>query len=448
MQYKILFLVIFMFSPLAKAQEDNVLQDINVDDLGNVTDEFQELFFEALKHKAIENYDRAIQALDKCIELQPEEAILYFEKGKNLARLGKTTEAETAYLKALQLKPNQRSIMESLYEVYHAELDFDKAIDLLKQLTVFDIHYKEDLARVYVRTKEFKKAIDLLNELDQKLGKDAYRNQIRKQIYALSDDNLKEQELLSRIKENPDVEENYLNLIYVYSEQGETQKAYKTAQKLLEINPDSDVVHLALYKFRLESGKVEEAIKSLEIILKSNEINAKAKHSILNDFLIYVGNHPEFESELEQAVSLFSEEEAVDVNEELGAYYLKNKESNKALPYYEDAYKKEPTDFNILKNLMMLRIDARLFNEALSVGDEALSLYPSQPIFYLGLGVAHNNLAQYKKALEILEIGIDYIIDNPKMQADFYNQCAIACEQMGNTSKAANYRKRANALNQ
>ena len=81
---RILLVIFFLIwlSPNSLAQEDNALQDVNVDDLGNVSDEFQEQFFEALKQKGIENYDLAINALDKCIKLRPEEAILYFEKGK------------------------------------------------------------------------------------------------------------------------------------------------------------------------------------------------------------------------------------------------------------------------------------------------------------------------------------------------------------------------------
>ncbi|HBT11262.1 MAG TPA: hypothetical protein DEB18_18285, partial [Leeuwenhoekiella sp.] len=123
---KLAFLgMLLLFSPLAEAQEPTPLQDVNVDELEDVTDAFQESFFEALKQKGIENYDRAVQALDKCIALRPEEPILYFEKAKNLAALGQVQEAENNYLKALQLKPNQRDIMEALYEVYYARQDFE-----------------------------------------------------------------------------------------------------------------------------------------------------------------------------------------------------------------------------------------------------------------------------------------------------------------------------------
>lgn len=444
----IILLITLLFSPLAEAQEPNPLQDVNVDDLEDVTDDFQESFFEALKQKGIENYDRAIAALDKCIALRPQEPILYFEKGKNEAALGNVQEAENNYLKALQLKPNQRDIMESLYEVYYARQDFDKAIDLVKDLVKFDIRYKEDLARIYVRKGAFEKALSVLDDLDENLGKDAYRNQIRQQALALSGGDVKERVLLKEIDADPKNEQNYLNLIYVYSEQGNTDKAYAIAQRLLKINPKADTVHLALYKFHLENGDVQQAFNSLEKVMKSNRVEPKAKHSVLNDFLIYVDRNPEYQPELEQAIALFSSEEQTDVNEELGAYYLKNKDTAKALSYYEAAYKKDVSDINVLRNLIMLQLQASQFDKAAALSEEALMLYPAQALFYLVYGVAQNGLGNTKEAADYLEMGLDYIIDNPKMQADFYSELARAYDKLGNAAKAADYRKRLTNLTQ
>ena len=46
-------------------------------------DGFHDLFFEALLQKGIENYDKAIETLDKCKNIQPDNAVTYFELGKN-----------------------------------------------------------------------------------------------------------------------------------------------------------------------------------------------------------------------------------------------------------------------------------------------------------------------------------------------------------------------------
>ena len=440
-------LVLSLFSPVAEAQEPATLKDVNVDNLEDVTDDFQEYFFEALKQKGIQNYERALVALDKCISLRPQEAILYFEKGKNEAMLGNIIEAENNYLKALQLKPNQRDIMVSLYDVYYARQDFEKAIDLVTQLVQFDIRYKEDLARIYLRKGSFEKTISLIDELDEKLGKDAYRNQIRQQALALSGGDIQEKELLKQIAANPANEQNYLNLIYVYSEQGKTQQAYETAQRLIKVNPKTEIVHMALYKYYLESGDIKQAVSSLEKVIKSSKIEPKAKHSILNDFLIFVDRNPEYEAELEQAVALFAKEEDTNVNEELGAYYIKNKETDKELSSYENAYKKNPSDLGVLRNLLMLQLQAEQFENATKLSEEALTLYPSQALFYLVYGVAQNRLGAPKNAKDYLEMGLDYIADDPKMTADFYSELLRAYELLGDAKKIEKYRTLINNLN-
>ena len=440
-------LVLSLFSPVAEAQEPATLKDVNVDNLEDVTDDFQEYFFEALKQKGIQNYERALVALDKCISLRPQEAILYFEKGKNEAMLGNIIEAENNYLKALQLKPNQRDIMVSLYDVYYARQDFEKAIDLVTQLVQFDIRYKEDLARIYLRKGSFEKTISLIDELDEKLGKDAYRNQIRQQAIALSGGDIQEKELLKQIAANPANEQNYLNLIYVYSEQGKTQQAYETAQRLIKVNPKTEIVHMALYKYYLESGDIKQAVSSLEKVIKSSKIEPKAKHSILNDFLIFVDRNPEYEAELEEAVALFAKEEDTNVNEELGAYYIKNKETDKALSSYENAYKKNPSDLDVLRNLLMLQLQAEQFENATKLSEEALTLYPSQALFYLVYGVAQNRLGAPKNAKDYLEMGLDYIADDPKMTADFYSELLRAYELLGDAKKIEKYRTLINDLN-
>ena len=57
-------------------------------------------------------------------------------------------------------------------------------------------------------------------------------------------------------------------------------------------------------------------------------------------------------------------------------------------------------------------------------------LYPAQALFYLGYGVAQNALGNTKDAADYLEMGLDYIIDNPKMQADFYSELARAYDKL------------------
>jgi len=78
--------------------------------------------------------------------------------------------------------------------------------------------------------------------------------------------------------------------------------------------------------------------------------------------------------------------------------------------------------------------------------NEALQIYPSQPLFYLVNGVALNQLNEAQKALETLEMGLDYIIDDTKMEIDFYKQLSKAYTLLNNTVKAKTFSDKAKQL--
>ncbi|WAC01119.1 hypothetical protein N7U66_13225 [Lacinutrix neustonica] len=65
---------------------------------------------------------------------------------------------------------------------------------------------------------------------------------------------------------------------------------------------------------------------------------------------------------------------------------------------------------------------------------------------YLINGVALNRLDRPKEAIESLDAGLDYIIEDNKMEADFYNQLAKAYTSLNNLSKAKTFSDKAKKL--
>ncbi|GAA0737438.1 tetratricopeptide repeat protein [Gaetbulibacter jejuensis] len=417
------------------------------DDLGNVEDAYQELFFEALKQKGIENYQRAVDALLKCIKIDDSDAALYFELGKNYNKLKNFGAAEDALRKAISKSPENEWYMDELYDVYIQQNDVDKAVKTVKQLVKYHPDYKEDLAGLYIKAEKYKDAIKLLDELDEEFGISENRDYMRNQIYNITgNDDDRIENLEDRVKNNPQNEDNYLKLVYRYSEIGDTQKAFDTAQRLLEINPESQLVHLALYKFYLNDNDTQNAINSMKIVLTSASINPEAKTKVFNDFVEFVSKHPEYESQLVDVTALVDNDKSKKTLLELGQYYLKSGDKTKALSYYEEALKQEPSNYNIIKDVLLLQLELNQNDKVVVKSNQALELYPAQPIFYLINGVANNKLKLPKQAIESLETGLDYIIDDPKMEADFYTQLSTAYKLNNNISKSETFAKKAQAI--
>ena len=72
----LIMLVLLCNSALSWAQTEP--EEIKLED-----NKFKDSFFEALKQKGIENYDKAIVALERCLKIDPNSATIYNELGKN-----------------------------------------------------------------------------------------------------------------------------------------------------------------------------------------------------------------------------------------------------------------------------------------------------------------------------------------------------------------------------
>ncbi len=455
MKNNILYILVFFgmvfFPKPIYAQDTRPAAEEPTDDLGNVSDAFQDSFFEALKQKGIENYELAIAALrkaEKAAKNDPhQEAVVYFEMGKNLTQLKQYEEAEENFNKVLKTQGDRLDVLEALYDLYYLEKDYDAAIPLVQKLIRFDDDYKEDLANLYSRTKQYDKALNILDELDEIWGESDYRDALRSQIYRQTGNTSGQIENLEhKIDTNPKNEKDYLNLIFLYSEQGDTQKAFDTAKELLEKNPKSQLAHLALYKFYLENGEFNKAINSMKIVFRSSEVDSDGKYRVLSDFIQFVNTNTQYEKDLDEAVALFSVENNGKVYEQLGGYYSDKGMKEEALKFYEKGVAKDPDNFSLLKKTLLLQINFNKFSEAGKLSADALEIFPAQPFLYLVNGVANIKLNNIDDAIESLENGIDYLFDDLKMEKDFYEQLSIAFLQKGDREKGDHYAKKASEI--
>ncbi|MHA7059294.1 tetratricopeptide repeat protein [Aquimarina sp. M1] len=427
------------------SQEPESLKKIEIlDDLGDVSDVFKESFFEALKQRAITNYEKAISALERCIEANPKPVALYYELGKNYLDLKKYDRAANNFKKVLEEKPNDRYVLELLFEVYFKQRKYTESIEVVEKLADYDSMYKEQLANLYFLEERYDDALTVVDALIEELGIDSYRDKLRKKIMLkISNPNSQITRLEEKIAENPKEEQNYLNLIYLYSQDNQENKAFGTAQLLLEQKPKSQLAHLALYKFYLNNKSTDEAVNSIKIVLASDKIDAESKYKVINDFLIFVDKNPSYESKLIEVTNVFSEDSGSSkVFTEIGNYFYDKDKKEIALNYYERGLKDNVNNFGVLRKMLLLQLDLKRFEKAKEGSELAIEMYPSQPILYLVHGVSLINQNKNEEAIDILSIGMDYIIDDLKMESDFYDQIGEAYLKMGDEVKASEYKER------
>ncbi|WP_298150000.1 tetratricopeptide repeat protein [Flavobacterium sp.] len=417
------------------------------EDIASASDAFQESFFESLKQKAIENYDKAIESLEKCLKLEPDNAVVLSELGKNYLHLKRYREAYDAYEKATKLEPKNRWYLAGMYDVTYETQDYNNSITLVQRLIPFEESYKEDLASLYMKTGQFDKALAVINELNETVGhsdkRDLYKADILKdsKYQGSEKDNL-----IAQIKKNPKEESNYISLIYLYSNSNQEEKAQEIARQLEKEIPSSDWAQVSLFKFHLNNNDGDKAVVSMNQALKSTKVDNKVKQRMINEFLIFTKNNPKYDADLEKAIGYVSDDKSVNAAKEIAKFYQNKKDWAKAAKYYEIDAANHPDDIETTVLLLQAYTENKQFDVLAKKADNLIELFPLQPELYYFSGLAHNQLKEFKKAKETLETGIDYLVDNRDLEINFNIQLGEAYNGLGDAKKKEQYFLKADQL--
>ena len=438
MKFKILFYGIMLSGSLTGPVAVYAQQE--PDEIALANSEFENNFYEALKQKGIENYDKALLSLQKCLLKEPDNAVIYGELGKNYLALRNLGEAEKAYLKATQLDPKNRWYWQGLYDVYYETKDFNKSITVVQKLMEWrKEYYQEDLVSLYMYTQQYDKALALINEMEETVGVSEKREMYKMQIMSDSKYNKPQKETLeAAIKQNPKVESNYLDLIFLYSESNQEAKAEEVARKLEKEIPTSDWAQVSLFKFHINNNDGEKASESMFRVLNSKKIDNKIKHRVLNEFLIFANNNPQYANNLSRAVDYF-EGDKINVPKEVGKFYFNKKKYTEAILYFEKSLAIKADDIEAIELLLYTYAESGQNDKLLKTATTYLDSYPTQARLYYYAGLADNRLQQYAKAKEMLSNGLDFVVDDTDLEASFNRQLGEAYGGLGDVKKKESY---------
>jgi tetratricopeptide (TPR) repeat protein len=435
-----LLLGMFFIPNIALAQEEP-------NNIAVIDDGFQDHFYEALKQKSIENYDKAILSLERCKEIQPENPVSYFELGKNYLAQKKYKEAYDNFEKVTQMDPKNRWAWVGMYDVCYDTKDYNQAIVIVEKLIEFKAEYKEDLTSLYMNTQQFDKALELINELNEKVGKSDKRELYKADIlldakYQSAEKN----HLLDQIKKFPKEESNYISLIYLYSQSNQEEKALEIAKRLEKEIPTSDWAQVSLFKFHLNNNDGDNAVKAMNLVLPSPKIDSKIKHRILNEFLIFSKNNPKYEGDLDKAISYFDNDKEVKVAKEIGKFYFNKANWDKAIKYFDMHLKNAQDDIETQIIMLQAHTEKQDFIVLSKKSEDLTQLFPTQPQFYYYAGLANNQIQNFKKAASTLETGLDFVIDDTALEINFNIQLGEAYNGLGDMKKKEKYFTKANEL--
>lgn len=159
---------LFLATSFSVAQETT--PEINVEESAEVfleqySDEFQENFFEALKQKGIENYDRAINLLLECKNIDPKNIVVEHELAKVYTLNKQYNLAKDYGVAALISEPENFWYLNTLVDVLQKQgSSFE---DLEMSLLSDNVKLQQNLALIYYNKGNFDDALTITKKLNK-----------------------------------------------------------------------------------------------------------------------------------------------------------------------------------------------------------------------------------------------------------------------------------------
>ncbi len=197
-------------------------------------------------YRKLGNYQQAIRDFDKAIELEPVDAAAYFGRGIAYGELGNYQQAIRDYDKAIELEPddegaylNRGIVYGELGNYQQAIRDYDKAIELKPD----DAAAYNNRGMAYKRLGNYQQAIRSLDKA---------------------------------IELEPDDEGAYLNRGIVYGGLGNYQQAIRSLDKAIELKPDDAAAYFIRGMAYGALGNRNQSIRDYQVAARLGDKDAQA----------------------------------------------------------------------------------------------------------------------------------------------------------------------------
>ena len=160
-----LFSLLFLLISLKSYTQDSLA--VAVDFTEEKELKFQQFFFTALSQKSIGNYQKAIENLESCNQILPNNKSVFFEFSKNYLYLNNTLLAKEYINRAIIQDSKNIWMQKHLVKVFEKENNFFEAIKIQQKIIVLNPKENKNLVLLYLKNRDYKKALSFIKTLEE-----------------------------------------------------------------------------------------------------------------------------------------------------------------------------------------------------------------------------------------------------------------------------------------
>jgi len=417
MKYKVHFLVGAALVSFQAFGQGTVAPSTNRD-----SNMVKQLFFAGLREKMSENYVVASTNFNKIVGLDPNNHAAYFELANANLRLDKLPEAEQNIKQAIKLNHGNLWYWRLLGEVYKRTNKMPELIEVFNQLIRLDPEndaYYFDKANAQFLGNQLDAAKKTYDEIQVKFGESRDLVNARKRLQ--SNGNATESDIVKLLEGNQADVKNYLYAAGLLLQKGNDPEALKVLTKAQQLEPSNFEVNLALADIYRKQKNDEAAFSSLKLAFESNEMPLTEKVKIIAALFPKL-NQPIVAKNVTELSKLVAEKNPADAKA-LALYgdvlYQQNNLKD-ALAQYQAALKLNEQVYVVWEQVINIQTLLGHYEEAIKVGDEALSIYPNQASLYYYMAYALFKTGKYEPAQSNLKTSLQLDVENKSLQAQIY----------------------------
>ena len=334
-------------------------------------------------------FTEAIAALNRAIEINPQQALAYGNLGLIYFKQKKITDAIAMYKKACDLNVWDATNFHSLGMLYLAQGEIKSAQKPLE--TAYELNpemqdLKDNLAHLYKALNQPEKLKNFLAEANTP------RQPTAKQLFFKG-------MISQQFQNNP-------------------EKAAEYFQQALHLEPAFLEAKAALTNVYLTQKKFSEAAALLEEIKASQFLTAEDYLALARIYKRFgkVAESIEADKQLLQIIP-----DNLEANENIGEQFQKSKKLNEAIPYLQKAIQIAPRSTSAYSTLVLVFIELNRKPEAFDLLRKLTVIAPDDITFFQVLGYTLIGDGQYDEGISVLKRALAIQPENKDIQATLAN---------------------------
>ena len=391
---------------------------------------FNQYLFNALKAKSLENFDESLKFFQKCIKLDDSQAVPFYESAVINKEHGNFDLATEQIKKAVAIEKDNRWFVIAYAEILFSNQDFKNAALKYKKLIALEPWNEEFyfmLSDTYIYANDFEKAIAVYDELEKHKGVDKVISMQKHKLYR-EINNMKGaiKELQSILNAFPDDIEAMEILSELYLLNDEKEKAFELFKKIAVLAPENGRIHLTLADYYRENGENETSYNELKLAFKSTKLNIDTKVRILISYYQLIALNPEMSLQAYELSKIIISVHPNDIKARsvyADILYTDN-QFQEAKEQYLYILEQDKSKSQIWSQVLFIQAEQNDFEGLLKTSNEALEYFPTDPLFYYFNGVSNKRFKNYDDAINSLEMGVEFVIDNQNLLLEFYSSLA------------------------